>query len=113
LFLLPAELPELELTWTEVPAAENPGDLYLLADLPDLHVRFRKGGERCKPSRRGHSQTLKKLLQEYGLELWLRDSVPLIFSGDNLVAVGDLWINEGFVAPEGTSALSPRWQIKT
>lgn len=113
LFLLPVQLPALELTWTEVPAAENPGGLYLLADLPDLNVRFRRGGERCKPSRRGHSQTLKKLLQEYGLEPWLRDSVPLIFSGDNLVAVGDLWINEGFVAPQGICALNLTWQIKT
>lgn len=59
-------------------------------------IRWRQGGERCTPSHRDHSQTIKKLLQEYGLETWLRDRVPLIYTGDELVAVGDLWVNKGF-----------------
>jgi len=59
-------------------------------------VRFRQGGERCKPEGRNHSQSLKKLLQAYGLEPWLRDSVPLIYSDEELVAVGDLWICAGW-----------------
>jgi tRNA(Ile)-lysidine synthase len=70
----------------------------LRADLPALHVRFRKGGERCKPIGRNHSQTLKRLLQDYGIEPWLRESLPLIYSGDNLVAVANLWICEGYQA---------------
>lgn len=64
--------------------------------LPDLHCRFRQGGERCKPVGRAHSQTLKRLFQEYEVSPWLRDALPLIYSGDTLVAVADLWICEGF-----------------
>jgi tRNA(Ile)-lysidine synthase len=57
-----------------------------------LSIRWRQGGERCSPIDRAHSQTLKKLLQEYQLETWLRDRVPLIFCDDQLLAVGDLWL---------------------
>ena len=46
---------------------------------------------RCRPQGRAHSQRLKKLLQEYKLEPWLRPWVPLIYVGDELVAVGDLF----------------------
>jgi len=62
-----------------------------------LTVRFRQGGERCKPRDRVKSQSLKKLLQEYALEPWLRDRVPLVYSGDTLLAVGDLFICQSCV----------------
>ena len=67
-------------------------------NLPNLHLRFRQGGERCRPVGRGHSQTLKRLLQDYGVEPWLREGLPLVYSGENLVAVADLWVCEGFQA---------------
>lgn len=70
-------------------------------------VSYRSGGERCKPQGRNHSQTLKKLLQEYGLPPWLRDRVPLIYLGDQLVAVGDLWICDGCAVEGG---LKIDWQ---
>ncbi len=54
-------------------------------------IRFRSEGIRCKPQGREHSQTLKKLLQEYRIEPWLRDRVPLVYAGDELVAVGDFF----------------------
>lgn len=65
---------------------------------PNLHLRFRQGGERCRPAGRAHSQTLKRLLQDYGVEPWLRESLPLIYSNNDLVAVADLWVCEGFQA---------------
>lgn len=67
-------------------------------NLPNLHLRFRQGGERCRPAGRAHSQTLKRLLQDYGVEPWLRESLPLVYSNDDLVAVADLWVCEGFQA---------------
>lgn len=85
----------------------------LRADLPDLHVRWRRGGERCRPSHRTHSQSLKKLLQEAGLEPWWRARVPLVYSGEHLVAVGDLWVCEGFVAGPDQSGWRLRWQRQT
>lgn len=57
-----------------------------------VSIRWRQGGERCTPIDRAHSQTVKKLLQEYQLETWLRDRVPLIYCDDQLIAVGDLWL---------------------
>ena len=35
---------------------------------------------------------LKKLLQEEGVVPWMRDRLPLVYSGERLVAVGDLWL---------------------
>lgn len=114
LFLLPTELPVLQLQMADVTATEiktgTTDAKYLRAALPDLDIRYRTGGERCRPAGRNHSQTLKKLLQEYRLEPWLRDAVPLVYSEGDLVAVGDLWICEGYVAQVGEAALKLIWQ---
>lgn len=63
-----------------------------------ISIRFRQGGERCKPTGRVGSHPLKKLFQEYGVEPWLRDRWPLIYVGDVLVAVPNLWICDGYEA---------------
>lgn len=57
-----------------------------------LSLRFRKGGEEICPVGRMRTHKLKKLLQEDGVVPWMRQRIPLLYSGDNLVAVGDLWI---------------------
>ena len=61
-----------------------------------LSVRFRQGGEKFHPAGRRHSQSLKKLLQEAGVPPWERDVVPLVYSGDELIAVAGLWVCKGF-----------------
>lgn len=83
-----------------------------------LQVKFRSGGERCHPAGRVASRSLKKLLQEYQLEPWLRDRVPLIYKhsattdkGEQLVAVGDLWVCEGFTAADGDYGYRLRWDL--
>ncbi len=81
----------------------------LVLPLQAYQVRWRQGGERCTPIGRGHSQTVKKLLQEYQLETWLRDRIPLIYHGDDLVAVGDLWVNQGYEVTPQSTAVSLRW----
>lgn len=88
------------------------GELGLDPDLPDLQVSFRQGGERCKPAGRAHSQTLKRLLQNYAVEPWLREALPLIYSGDTLVAVSDLWICEGCQVPQGGYKLRHLWRTE-
>lgn len=109
LYALPLQLPELELRLQPSSAADNEKQR-LKIDLPDLRIAYRTGGERCKPAGRAHSRTLKKLLQEYELEPWLRDRVPLVFSGDALVAVGDLWICAGFVAQSDEAGYELIWR---
>lgn len=70
-------------------------------------VRSRRGGERCRPQGRAHSQTLKKLLQEAGVPPWWRDRLPLIYCGEQLAAVADLWVCEGF----GAGVDEPGWVL--
>jgi len=107
LYLLPLQLPEIKLQFESLAQDTKPR---LKTNLPDVHIRYRSGGERCKPFGRNHSQTLKKLLQEYALEPWLRDKVPLVFSGENLIAVGDLWVCADFVAEGGEAGYRLIWK---
>ena len=81
-----------------------------LAASTTVEVGFRRGGERCRPVGRGHSQRLKKLFQEYALEPWWRSSIPLIYAAGKLVAVGDLWICEGWQAGAGERGLKIHWR---
>lgn len=84
-------------------------DVRLSAHLGPLTLRWRRGGERCRPVGRGHSQTLKKLLQEYELPPWWRERIPLIYSGETLVAVPSLWVCEGFQAAAGEPGYRLLW----
>jgi tRNA(Ile)-lysidine synthase len=67
-----------------------------------LSLRRRVGGERIKPLGQLHTRTLKKLLQEENVVPWLRDSLPLVYSGEQLVAVADLWIAADVAAENGS-----------
>lgn len=67
----------------------GPIDLDLLP--PELTVRARRGGERLRPSGGGRARTLKALLQEAQVRLSERASLPLLFAGERLVAVANLW----------------------
>lgn len=65
-----------------------------------LRLDVRQGGEEFRPYGQGHTRKLKKLLQEEGVVPWMRDRLPLLYSGEQLVAVGDLWIaNDAMSSP--------------
>ncbi len=64
--------------------------------LKDVQVRFRNGGELVKAAGRP-TRPLKKFLQEAGIPPWLRERVPLLYVGGELVAVADLLICEGWL----------------
>jgi len=68
-----------------------------------LSVSFRQGGEKFHPAGRQHSQSLKKLLQEANVPPWERDVIPLVYLGDELVAVVGLWVCKKFAVGEGES----------
>lgn len=67
-----------------------------------LEIRYRAGGEEIKPLFQQHTKKLKKLLQEEGVVPWMRDRVPLLYSGGTLVAVADLWIADDASSEPGT-----------
>lgn len=73
-------------------------------------VRFRRGGEECRPAGRRGTHTLKKLLQEAGIPPWERDRIPLIYVGDRLAAVAGLWICKPFRAGPEERGLVIEWQ---
>ena len=72
-----------------------------------LGLRQREGGEEIRPVGQTHTRKLKKLLQEEGVVPWLRDQLPLVYSGDTLVAVADLWLADDAAAENG---LQIHWQ---
>ena len=55
-----------------------------------LAVRFGVTGANCRPRPRMQRRALTKLFQEGAVPAWLRPYVPFVFTGDTLVAVGDL-----------------------
>ena len=57
-----------------------------------LQVRYRHGGEEIRPAGHDCTRKLKKLLQQEGIVPWMRERLPLLYSGEDLVAVADLWI---------------------
>ena len=74
-----------------------------------LTLKFRGGGERFRPHGRDHHHSLKHLFQESGVVPWMRDRVPLLYRGDELAAIGDLWISADV---DAAPASEPRWRVQ-
>jgi len=68
-----------------------------------LEVRYRQGGEKLRPVDQTHTKTLKNLLQENSVVPWMRSRIPLVFAGDELVAVADLWLAADAVSTPGVA----------
>jgi tRNA(Ile)-lysidine synthase len=81
-----------------------------IARLPQsLSVRRRDGGESLRPAPRAKTQTVQHLCQSYGVLPWMRDALPLIFAGDALIAVGDLWLDARWCGLAGKPGLGCVW----
>lgn len=91
------------------PAEEGEG---VAADrLPSVvEVRFRRGGERCRPARRGVTRPLKHMMQELEVPPWERDERPLVFAGEQIVSVPGLFDCDPFAAREGEPAWRFEWE---
>lgn len=68
-----------------------------------LTIKSRSGGEEFQPQGQSHTRKLKKLLQEEGVVPWMRDRLPLVYCGEQLVAVGDLWLAADAVTEPGVA----------
>ncbi|MFO1516549.1 MAG: tRNA lysidine(34) synthetase TilS [Lysobacterales bacterium] len=75
-----------------------------------LHLRFRRGGERLRPAGDRHTRELRDLLQEVGVPPWDRPRLPLVYAGETLLAVADLWVTEAGAEWLGRRGLRLRWQ---
>jgi len=114
LYATPAlcEIPELDIAWNLSAALPLPAIGYRLSAVSAvgkglsqdkvagrrLQVRLRRGGESCRLPGRAHHHKLKKLLQERGMPPWQRARIPLLYVGEELAAVGDLWVCEPYQA---------------
>jgi tRNA(Ile)-lysidine synthase len=103
-FELPAELGRMSILPTT-------GMGISAARLPEtVTIRFRKGGEKIRLAGRQHRHTLRNLLQESDVLPWWRNSLPLVFAGKQLVAIGDLFFADDFAAAPGEVALHVKWE---
>jgi tRNA(Ile)-lysidine synthase len=73
-------------------------------------VRVRRGGERLRLDHRRPRRTLKNLFQERGIPPWDRDSLPLLFCGENLVSVPGIGDACEFRAAPGEAGLIVTWE---
>ena len=73
-------------------------------------LRFRQGGELFKPVGRAHHRPLKKWLHDCFISPWLRDSVPLLYYNECLIAVGNYLVADGAQQVPGDCNLSIGWE---
>lgn len=78
--------------------------------LPEtLSVRQRRGGETLKPHRRARTQSLQHLCQSRGILPWMRNALPLLYAGNDLIAVGGLWQDARWCVAAGEPGLGCVW----
>ncbi len=116
-------LPELSLPWRFEEILELPcgrlsferrrGEGISLERLKNggLTVRYRRGGERLRPVCGRPSRSLKNLLQETAVPPWRRESLPLLFCGDQLVFVPGVAIDCAFRAGPEEEGVLARFEI--
>jgi len=111
---LPAELPA-ELVWpSSSQTLQLPAPLGVMqwsdranVDWP-LTVRFRRGGERIvKPD--GHHQGFKDFCQQRGIPPWLRHAIPMLYHGDELLAIGDEPVPSTALSRQAENRPQLRW----
>lgn len=73
-------------------------------------VRYRNGGERCRPAGTHYSRTVKNLFQEQGVPPWMRTRVPLVYIGERLAAVADYWVCHPFQAQPREQGMVFQWR---
>ncbi|WP_342325629.1 tRNA lysidine(34) synthetase TilS [Kosakonia sp. BYX6] len=64
-----------------------------------LHIVGRSGGRK-----------LKKIWQELGVAPWRRDSTPLLFYGETLIAAADVFVTKEGIKREGQTGVRLVWQ---
>ena len=87
-------------------------DGIVMAEDETLDVVWRRGGERCRPQGRAHSQSLKKLYQAKAVPTWWRERIPLLFMDGEMLAVGDLWFCESTRLARPGEHGATLWQLQ-
>jgi tRNA(Ile)-lysidine synthase len=81
-----------------------------LNQLPvSLIVRRRAGGEALRPARLAKTHSVQHLCQSQGVLPWMRDALPLVFAGDALIAVADLWLDARWCVAADAPGVAIQW----
>jgi len=75
----------------------------------DVNVRYRVGGEKIRLARGVGHRSVKKLLNERKIFPWQRHHIPLIYFGEQLVAVANLWVADEFSVKKGELGFEVEW----
>jgi tRNA(Ile)-lysidine synthase len=75
-----------------------------------LQIKPRTGGERCQPAGEAHNRDLKAIYQQLGIPPWERQRLPLIYSGDKLIAIADRVICKTARAAENETGYKIIWK---
>jgi tRNA(Ile)-lysidine synthase len=126
LFLTPAAVPSLgaHREWpmrsqSRLELGEGLGTLYWVSRkggldaqlLPaTLNVRRRSGGESLKVGARARTQSVQHLCQAMGVLPWLRDALPMVYAGESLIAIGDIWRDARWAAGPAEAGFEVVWE---
>ena len=77
-----------------------------------LRLGFRSGGEKLRLPKHKHHVSLKQLCQKNRVLPWMRSRIPLLFEGDELVAIGDLWLNADWLDRRKLPNFAVNWNNK-
>jgi len=75
-----------------------------------ITLRSRTGGERIRLAANRPTHALKKLLQEADMPAWERQRLPLVWSGDELVAVPGIGVAVAFQAAPDEAGWRIEWR---
>jgi tRNA(Ile)-lysidine synthase len=94
--LMDAPQEDVKLDWNVQSTLELPeglGQLSLKSGIEwkdeVLCVVFRTEGLKCRPGKTKRNRSFKRLCQDYAIPPWVRSRLPLIYRGDDLIAVAD------------------------
>jgi len=74
-----------------------------------LEVRGRGGGETLKIAAGAKTHSVQHLCQDLGVLPWMRAALPLLFAGNDLIVVADLWLETRWCAAAGAPGFAPAW----
>ena len=74
-----------------------------------LEIRLPTGDERLQLAGQGREVSVKDLFRQTRLEPWLHSRIPLVYSGGQLLAVGDRWIAASAAASEHEAGYLINW----
>jgi tRNA(Ile)-lysidine synthase len=75
-----------------------------------LAVRRRSGGETLKPGTEARTQSVQHLCQTMGVLPWMRGALPMIYAGDSLIGIGDLWRDARWIVAPGDMGFDVVWE---